>query len=168
MKNFLLAIILAVSGFVIDQASKYWVLEIADLDVVGAKSVLPVLNFVFARNTGVNFGWFADGSAWQQWVLIGFALAVSVALLIWAWRTGRGWIAASCGLIVGGALANAYDRAVHGAVIDFINPHCCGIVNPFAFNLADVWIFVGAGLLIFLTWDDGTASGSKSGVTDRP
>jgi signal peptidase II len=54
------------------------------------------------------------------------------------------------GSVIGGALANALDRVLVGAVVDFLNMSCCGIANPFAFNLADVGIVAGAiGLLIF-------------------
>jgi signal peptidase II len=39
---------------------------------------------------------------------------------------------------------------LYGAVADFLNMSCCGIDNPFAFNVADVAIFVGAmGLVLF-------------------
>ena len=56
--------------------------------------------------------------------------------------------AVGVGLIVGGALGNVWDRLQHGAVADFINMSCCGIQNPFAFNVADAAIFGGAALLI--------------------
>jgi len=40
--------------------------------------------------------------------------------------------------------------SVYGAVADFLNVSCCGINNPFAFNVADVAIFLGAfGLILF-------------------
>jgi hypothetical protein len=46
--------------------------------------------------------------------------------------------------------ANALDRVLVGAVVDFLNMSCCGIANPFAFNVADIGIVAGAiGLLIF-------------------
>jgi signal peptidase II len=52
--------------------------------------------------------------------------------------------------VVGGALGNAADRIVHGAVADFLNMSCCGIRNPYAFNVADIAIFAGAvGLALF-------------------
>jgi signal peptidase II len=45
---------------------------------------------------------------------------------------------------------------VYGAVADFLNMSCCGIINPFAFNIADISIFAGAiGLVLF------TDSGDK-------
>ena len=43
-----------------------------------------------------------------------------------------------------------FDRLIYGYVLDFLNMSCCGITNPFVFNLADVFIFVGAiGLVLF-------------------
>ena len=53
-------------------------------------------------------------------------------------------------LVIGGALGNAIDRLLYGAVADFINITCCGFRNPYSFNLADVFIFIGLiGLLVF-------------------
>ena len=58
-------------------------------------------------------------------------------------------------LIIGGALGNVVDRVLHGAVADFLNMSCCGINNPYAFNVADISIFVGAvGLVLFTGNDD--------------
>ena len=52
--------------------------------------------------------------------------------------------------MIGGALGNAFDRLVYGAVADFLNMSCCGIDNPYAFNIADIAIFAGAiGLAFF-------------------
>ncbi|MEC7253029.1 MAG: signal peptidase II, partial [Pseudomonadota bacterium] len=46
--------------------------------------------------------------------------------------------------------ANAFDRVIYdGAVADFLNMSCCGIYNPFVFNFADVFIFIGAVGLAF-------------------
>jgi signal peptidase II len=67
-------------------------------------------------------------------------------------RSERGnWKAqVSGGLLVGGALGNVIDRIVYGAVADFLNMSCCGIENPYAFNVADISIFLGAvGLVLF-------------------
>ena len=56
----------------------------------------------------------------------------------------------AAGLLVGGALGNVVDRVLYGAVADFLNMSCCGIDNPFAFNIADVGIAAGAvGLIVF-------------------
>ena len=65
------------------------------------------------------------------------------------WARRGGWPQAiGAGAIIGGALGNVWDRVRFGAVADFINMSCCGIANPFAFNLADAAIFGGAALLV--------------------
>ena len=55
----------------------------------------------------------------------------------------------SVALIIGGALGNALDRIIFGAVADFLNMSCCGFRNPFSFNVADISIFMGAFALLF-------------------
>ena len=76
------------------------------------------------------------------------------AILIWALRAGLGkWAMISAGLLIGGALANVVDRLIYGYVLDFLNNSCCGLNNPFVYNLADVFIFAGAIGLIFLAED---------------
>jgi signal peptidase II len=57
----------------------------------------------------------------------------------------------SAGLLIGGALGNVVDRVLYGAVADFLNMSCCGIENPYTFNVADIAIFAGAIGLIFFT-----------------
>jgi len=135
-----------------DQGSKWLVVHWLDLKSRFFIDVWPPwLTFVMAWNTGVNFGLFADDGAITRWILIAVALAISVWIWLWAWRE-RGNVAmqVSAGLIVGGALGNVIDRVVYGAVADFINVTCCGIDNPYSFNIADASIFAGAaGLILF-------------------
>ena len=60
-----------------------------------------------------------------------------------------GWQRLTAGLLLGGALGNVVDRLIYGAVADFINMSCCGIDNPYAFNVADIAMFAGAiGLVL--------------------
>ena len=68
-------------------------------------------------------------------------------------------------MLIGGALGNVVDRVVYGAVADFLNMSCCGIENPFAFNVADVAIFVGAIGLVLFTGKDKPAGRSPA---ERP
>ena len=60
-------------------------------------------------------------------------------------------------MLIGGALGNVIDRIVYGAVADFLNMSCCGFDNPFAFNVADIAIFIGAFGLILFTGEKKTA-----------
>lgn len=160
-----LVIWVAVATFVVDQLSKLVVVHWMNLARLGEIEVLPpLLTFRMAWNYGINFGLFSNGSDVARWVLIGLALAIVVAVLVWVFRQPPGrWGRIAAGLLVGGALANVLDRLVYGAVADFLNMSCCGIRNPFAFNIADVAIFAGAiGLAIFSDSGDGGSKGGKS------
>ena len=144
--------ITAALTFGIDQLLKLAVVQGLNLIERGEIDVFPpFLVFRMAWNRGVNFGLFSGDSDITRWVLIGIALAIS-AWVVWWMRTEQGsWKAqVSGGLLVGGALGNIIDRLIYGAVADFLNMSCCGIENPFAFNVADIAIFAGAaGLVIF-------------------
>ncbi len=142
----------ALTVFAADQALKYHVVHRLALDRVLAIDVWPpFLNLRMAWNRGINFGLFAGHDHWLRWGLVALALAISAAVWVWARRERhRPMVQVSAGLLVGGALGNAVDRILYGAVADFLNMSCCGIDNPFAFNIADVAIFAGAiGLALF-------------------
>lgn len=146
-----------------DQASKWVVVHAMNLrELIVIEVWPPYLTLRMAWNTGINFGLFAGGPEIMRWALVALAIAVSA----WVWRVfarpGCGTMSQlSAGLLVGGALGNAVDRAIYGAVADFLNMSCCGIVNPYAFNVADVAIFAGvAGLVI---WGGGPRRDSRAG-----
>ena len=142
----------ALFWFLADQASKWVVVHGMRLDEIGHIAVFPpFLNFHMGWNTGINFGLFANDADMMRWILIGLAVVISIWVVWWA-KTGltRPIALIAAGSLVGGALGNALDRAIYGAVADFLNMSCCGITNPFAFNVADIGIFAGAfGLLFF-------------------
>ncbi len=139
-------------AFGLDQISKYLVIYRMELAERYAIDVLPpILNFRYGENTGINFGLFDAGADIGRWILIGISIAICIALSIWTGRQPphRGMRFAA-GLVIGGALGNVYDRLLYGYVLDFLNMSCCGINNPFVFNVADVFIFGGAaGLILF-------------------
>ncbi len=138
--------------FLVDRITKIWVVDWLDLRNVFAIDVWPpFFNLRMAWNEGVNFGLFSSDGDTGRYVLIAVALLIVLGLLFYV-RKDKGWkVPVSTGLIVGGALGNVYDRIIFGAVADFINMSCCGINNPYAFNVADATIFIGViGLLFFM------------------
>ncbi|SDY80113.1 signal peptidase II [Jannaschia faecimaris] len=139
----------ALAAFGIDQLSKVLIVHLMDLQTVGVIEVLPpYLVFIMGWNDGINFGLLSGAGA--RWLLISVAVVVSIFLVRWARAFTRPVAFVCAGFVVGGALANALDRVIYGAVADFLNMSCCGIHNPYAFNLADVFIFLGAvGLILF-------------------
>lgn len=138
--------------FVLDQASKVWIVQILNLRELLRIDVLPpLLNLRMAWNQGINFGLFSGQAELTRWLLVVLSVGISAAVTIWLVRSDqprRALIAG--GALVGGALGNALDRVFYGAVADFLNLSCCGISNPFSFNVADIAIFAGAlGLVLF-------------------
>ena len=141
----------AVVAFGLDRLSKILIIDWLDLASIRVIEILPpYLLFKMAWNKGINFGIFNDLG--DGWGLVGVALIVSLGLAIWV-RGKSGWIRPlAVGAIVGGALGNALDRVIYGAVADYLNVSCCGLKNPYSFNAADVFIFGGAFMLIVRGW----------------
>ncbi|MCZ0811186.1 MAG: signal peptidase II [Pseudomonadota bacterium] len=136
----------------LDQVTKYWIVHALNLRELGSLDVFPpYLNLRMAWNYGINFGLMSGGNPVMRWVLIAVALLISGLVLWWVHRDQGGrWQMLSAGLLIGGAIGNVIDRLLYGAVADFINMSCCGINNPFAFNVADIAVFAGAiGLVLF-------------------
>ncbi|WP_170410688.1 signal peptidase II [Ruegeria arenilitoris] len=141
----------ALAAFAIDQISKYLVVHVMRVAEGNIDVLPPLLVFKYGENRGINFGLFQGDSDTARWVLIGISLAVAIGVLIWLMRTTPSKLMLFCGgLLIGGALGNVVDRVLYGYVLDFLNMSCCGLNNPFVFNLADVFIFAGAfGLVLF-------------------
>ena len=141
---------LVVAG--LDQLSKLIVVRWMDLKTLGVIEVWPpYISFRMAWNRGVNFGLFSGSSDLTRWLLVAVAVAISAWVIWWIARERPGLPGQlAAGLLVGGAIGNIADRLTWGAVADFLNMTCCGIANPYAFNIADISIFAGAlGLVIF-------------------
>jgi signal peptidase II len=63
-------------------------------------------------------------------------------------RTQDRLVAVALGLLIGGALGNALDRVVHGAVADFFLLWWIPFF-PYVFNVADSAIVAGVALLLY-------------------
>ena len=156
-----------VAGVVIllDQALKYWVVHVMELDRVRSIDLLPPwLNLRMAWNEGVNFGLLSSEQDFMRWVLV--AIAVVICLWVWFWlkRSAPGRIARIAGgLLIGGAIGNVIDRLYFGAVADFLNMSLPNWQNPYSFNVADIAIFAGAiGLILMPARDKAETPGDKT------
>ena len=140
-------IVVALATAALDQALKLWLLFGLDLGARGPIHLGPFVDLVLVWNTGISYGLFPQVGPLGQWALLAVK-AVAVALL-WVWlahATSR-LTALALGLIIGGAIGNAIDRAAYGAVADFVLFHI-RTFNWYVFNLADVGIVAGViGLL---------------------
>lgn len=141
-----LVLLVAALIIAIDQALKYVVVQVLELDKVYEIDLLdPWLNLRMAWNQGVNFGLFSSAENVTRWLLIAVALAICAWVVVWMARGKHGRFAqVSAGLLIGGALGNVIDRVTYGAVADFLNMSLPNWRNPFSFNVADIAIFAGA------------------------
>ena len=146
------ALLAAAAVILLDQLAKLFVLDVLELDWIGRIDVLPpFLVFRMAWNEGINFGLFSgDSNAWR-WMLVALAFGLAAFFIIWSGLSRQNRMSRiSAGVLAGGAIGNGIDRIRFGAVADFLNMSCCGIDNPFSFNLADIAVFAGvAGILVF-------------------
>ncbi|HWD70553.1 MAG TPA: signal peptidase II [Solirubrobacteraceae bacterium] len=106
------------------------------------RHVIPGLQLVYERNTGVAFSFLASTGA-LVYVVTALALLALITYLLL--RPGRRLLWLPTGMLVGGAIGNLIDRVTIGSVIDFIKlPHW-----P-AFNIADTCITFGVILLVLV------------------
>ena len=141
---------LAITGgvFLIDQTTKAW--AVRRLRFGDDISVIPgFLNFAYAHNTGVAFSMLDDHGNAGRWGLSVVALVAASLVVYFFWRTPRAddRILGSLALLLAGIVGNVTDRLRLGFVIDFIDVQFGGWHYP-TFNVADMAICVGAGLLI--------------------
>ncbi len=134
--------------FLIDQTTKAW--AIRKLRFEGDREIIPgFLNFAYAQNTGVAFSMFNDYGDTGRWVLSGIAFIASALVLYFFWKTPRSddRILGALALLLAGIVGNVLDRARLGFVIDFIDVQFGSWHYP-TFNVADMAICIGAGILI--------------------
>jgi signal peptidase II len=93
--------------------------------------------------------------------------AAITLLAWWLLRSRSGLLAAALGLIIGGALGNAVDRVVHGAVVDYLDLHAFGR-HFFVFNVADAAINIGVVLLILDLLSISRSPNSRNHRTPSP
>ena len=141
----LLAIIFLV---LIDQCMKISISKIMLNNSFDDIKLLPFLNIVFVRNTGVSFGMFSEWGILGRYFFSIFSIVVGSFLILLAIFSDTKLFRISLGLISSGALGNAIDRVYFGGVIDFIDFFIYNLHWP-AFNFADVFITIGVILLLF-------------------
>jgi signal peptidase II len=132
--------------FLLDQLSKWWMLDILRIEEKKRVAVLPFLDLVFVKNLGISYG--LGAGTLSQATLAAAAFLASLALCVWLARGATNPVmTVSIGLIIGGAVGNAIDRLYLGGVADFVLLHAFGW-SWYVFNIADAAIVAGvAGLL---------------------
>jgi signal peptidase II len=148
----LIGFAVAAAVFAADQASKYWAIGLLDGPDRPIIALTPFLALVMSWNRGIAYTLLHSDGDFGRFALTGLAFAAVGLLSYWLWRA-RGLAATlGFGCLIGGALGNASDRLIHGAVADFLyfhTPFSLGPLSNYVFNLADAAIFVGVVLLVY-------------------
>lgn len=137
---------IAANVIVLDQVTKYVIVHLV-MSPPRSIEVTSFFNIVMVWNKGASFGLFSTQSPWAPVALGGIAVVISAALGVWMFRARSRWLTTALAFVVGGALGNAVDRAVYGAVADFLDFHAYGYHWP-SFNVADIAISIGVVMLL--------------------
>ncbi len=143
---------LSVFIVVFDQLTK----KAAEVELILHKpiAIFPGLNFTLMYNKGAAFSFLSDAGGWQRILFVTLSTVISIFLVFWLKQITKDekqkhnrLIQIAIAFILGGAVGNLIDRALTGAVVDFIQVYYANAYFP-AFNIADAAITIGAGLLI--------------------
>lgn len=146
---------LAFLVLVIDLGSKIWVMN--SMEYYSSINLLPFFSLTYVHNIGAAFSIFEG----QRWPLAAIAIVICAILTVMLCRTSKNerLLNIAYTLIIGGALGNLFDRLYHGYVVDFLHFYIVNWEVPLigvtienwhypVFNIADVAICIGAGLII--------------------
>ena len=128
--------------WLLDRITKLWV----ERSLAGRPPIAIIAGVLDLRFTTNSGGAFSLGQS-APWLFVGATIAVSVAIVVTAFRHTSVLTSVALGLVLGGAIGNLTDRALRGPhlsghVIDFIDLHVWPV-----FNVADSAIVVGAIIL---------------------
>ena len=158
MKKTLLiyALIVPLIVIILDQWSKFAIIDSFNVPIniceinlrPGLKhEIMNLFDFSLVCNPGVSWGQLQGDSQLKRWLLTLFALGMS-GVLAYALTQSKDWLnRLSISFIIGGAIGNGIDRALFGAVTDFIDFSDIGF--RWVFNIADSAITIGViGLIL--------------------
>ncbi|OOF71010.1 signal peptidase II [Rodentibacter caecimuris] len=140
-------------AFIADLAAKYIVVQ--NFHLYESINILPIFNLTYVRNYGAAFSFLADHNGWQKIFFITLALIISSVLVYFLFQNNamQKLQNSAYSFIIGGALANAADRAYRGFVVDYLDFYWKDWHYP-VFNIADIVICIGAGLLMLDAFRD--------------
>ncbi|MHA7872119.1 MAG: signal peptidase II [Hyphococcus sp.] len=153
----------ALAVALIDQFTKYLIVEAVRLPEKGAIELSGVFDLTYVQNYGASFGMLAGGMA-SRVILSLISTGVALGLAYWLGKLRRPVAATGVAFVIGGALGNLYDRIAYGYVVDFLD--FSGLYFPWVFNVADAAINVGVALLLLDAWQtrdhpEADAAGGK-------
>lgn len=143
---------LAALVFAADIATKLWISN--NFVLYRSEALIPgVLNITNIANDGIAFGWM-DGARWL-FMLVTVIMVIAFAVFLVFVKGYHKTVYVSAALIFGGGLGNLVDRIVsfgphdvEKCVVDFIDFCAFPEYWMWTFNVADMGVCIGVGLLI--------------------
>ncbi|MBO5906709.1 MAG: signal peptidase II [Clostridia bacterium] len=144
-------------GILLDRISKLLAVEfLKKIDTLPL--IENVFHFTYVENRGAAFGMMSD----QRWLFIvaSTVAIIGFSLYLYLGHADSSLFGFAIALVISGGIGNMIDRLSLGYVVDFI--HCKFVKYPVfsdfgivwrefpVFNIADSFVCVGAGLLIFV------------------
>jgi signal peptidase II len=147
-RNRIFGLSIALAIFIADQAAKWIVTHLLQLQQRQVIEVVPFFDLRWVENEGVSMGLLTASSDTARWLLVALTAAIAVFVAFWLWREKRGDDSLALAFVLGGALGNIVDRIRFGYVVDYADLHF-GEIQPFlVFNVADAAITIGVLLLL--------------------
>ena len=126
----------------LDQVVKWYVVKVIPLG--GMRSFIPkVVSLTYLKNSGAAFSMLEN----QQWFFTIITLIAMGAAFVYLYRHIKGsiWLLLGLTLIISGGIGNFIDRLRQGFVVDMFH---LDFMNFAIFNVADIYLTVGVGLLL--------------------
>lgn len=152
------SVFLGLDVLILDRLHKYIQINVMGWTGGEVINIAPFMDYTLVWNTGISYGLLGGLTPEMLLLIMGAAM---IALLFWWIKDTAILTRIGIALALGGALSNAIDRVIYGAVADFFHFYIGGW-SWYVFNIADVAISLGVVLLIFdvLRPKPATAPGS--------
>jgi signal peptidase II len=150
-------LIIIIAGILLDRITKIWaassLIENGDIVIINGFFSLSYL-----ENRGAAFGIFQN----KVYLLAAVTVVVMFGMLyyILKHKPESRLLRISFAMIISGGLGNLYDRIVYKYVVDFIMFHYRDVYYFPSFNVADMTLVAGTGLLILYMIKEETKEGN--------
>lgn len=145
----------------VDVGSKY--LASKTLNYGNPLEITSCLNLTLIYNYGAAFSLLNNPNTIWQTIFLSI-IAIIIAIIILRYLIANilqqkiTSMTYALSLILSGILGNLFDRITHGYVIDFLDFHIYNYHWPI-FNISDLMICIGGGILLYLSICDNKNSG---------
>tara|TARA_A100000164_G_scaffold114338_1_gene100610 strand:+ start:62 stop:550 length:489 start_codon:yes stop_codon:yes gene_type:complete len=148
--RYLLITILVFLSIAFDQISKIWVRN--NFESYSEKSIIgDVFTLIKVENTGAFLGMGSELSEIPRillLIILPVIVLISITLYTYIDKTLDKLSIIGFSLIIGGGIANIFDRIVFGSVTDFLYINLGGIFKTGIFNIADLSVTTGMILIL--------------------